>query len=493
MTASLLTIKFGDHSISWLRSRATAVAASRPRPPPFPLDLFPALLPSPYLFFFAMTAFQTGGTGAIDAAFLPVSPWPAPRLRSARWPCLRRRFPPPSVGATTLSLSGGTNVAASPPHPPPRPLPWLPPRPLGAPPPLLLAPMEVLGDVRFRTAFATVGGVEEMVTEFMRIPDPPAGHPYTRRAMRGLLARKYPPRGEATLRVGHGTRSEGGVGFFGDRAWPDGGGIDLVGGGGGGAGPHQALLAPQIMGGDPGALALAVEVLVEEHGAHRVDLNAGCPSKRVTSRGAGSSLLAAPASLAEALAAMVAASPSVPGEGGGAGGAVPITVKLRSGYDCATDFDTIIDAVTRAGVAGLTLHPRTKAQAYTGRADWGLIARARRITPLPVVGNGDVRSGADAAALMTATGADGVMVGRGAVADPWVFGDVWSALGGAGEGRGSQRQWASEERFWRTYYAAHVRGGGRRGDRDHVAALKMMVSTFFSCAFLSVGDGVCPR
>lgn len=440
----------------------------------------------------------SGGAGRpAPPAFLPPPPtWTPPRPA----PAVPRRRPPlsaPTCGASPPS-----------PHPPSRHLPWLPPRPPGTPPPLLLAPMEVLGDVRFRTALAGVGGVEEMITEFIRIPDPPPGHPYTRRAMRGLLGRKYPPRGQSALRVrGQGGGGGGGGGGIWGAGSAGGGGLVLPaavagagapligGGGGGGAGPGEALLAPQIMGGDPAALALAVEVLVEEHGAHRVDLNAGCPSKRVTSRGAGSSLLTAPAALAEALAAMVATSPSLPGgwgAGGGtaaaAGGAVPITVKLRSGYDCTTSFDTLIDAVTGAGVAALALHPRTKAQAYTGRADWGLIARARTLTPLPVVGNGDVRGGGDGAALVAATGADAVMVGRGAVADPWVFGDIWAALGGGGGGgRGAPRCWASEESFWRTYYAAHVRGGGRRGDRDHLSALKMLVSTLPAARWFGPG------
>ncbi|OSX81140.1 hypothetical protein BU14_0025s0022 [Porphyra umbilicalis] len=287
--------------------------------------------------------------------------------------------------------------------------------------------MEVLGDARFRAALGTVGGVDEMVTEFIRIPDPPAGHPYTRRAMRSLLGRKYPPRGRPALRTPDGgVRGAGDGGSAaaaaaaaaaaGGGAW---GGAPPAAAAGGGAAPGHAPLAPQLMGGDPTALALAVEVLVEEHGAHRVDLNAGCPSKRVTARGAGSSLLATPAALAEALAGMVGADASAPAWAPARGGAVPVTVKLRSGYGCCSDFDAIIAAVTGAGVAGLALHPRTKVQGYGGAADWALIGRARARTPLPVVGNGDVRTGADAAALVAATGGLPDVTVQQLTARPW--------------------------------------------------------------------------
>ncbi|GFR50969.1 hypothetical protein Agub_g13291, partial [Astrephomene gubernaculifera] len=234
-------------------------------------------------------------------------------------------------------------------------------------PPLFLAPMENLADRSFRRALATtVGGFDEACTEFMRVPgraDNPAA------AVRGVVS------------------------------WYD--ACEL------GAVP----LGAQIMGSHPEMMGMAARFLVQERGAPRVDLNAGCPANTVTGHGAGSSLLRSPEQLGELVAAVVAA----------VGGAAPVSVKLRAGFDDTTLFEENLLAVQEAGASFISLHPRTRRQCYSGAADWGLVARAVELLDIPVVGNGDVVSAERALALLRETGCHGVMVGRGAVQDPLLF------------------------------------------------------------------------
>jgi len=255
----------------------------------------------------------------------------------------------------------------------------------GPRPALLLAPMELLGDRVFRRAHArAAGGCDEYCTEFLRVPD--RGPPPSPRLVRGL-AGKYDP-GEL----------EG-----------------------------RAPLAVQVMGASPERLAGVVRALVAR-GAGRVDLNCGCPANTVTGKGAGSSLLRDPLRVEACVAAMVEA----------AEGRVPISVKMRSGFESVALFEDNALALQAGGAAFCSVHPRTKRQGYRGRADWTLIARAARILDIPVVGNGDVTSAGAALALLRETGCDGVMVGRGAVSDPFIFHRIAAALAaeeGAGGGR----------------------------------------------------------
>jgi len=259
----------------------------------------------------------------------------------------------------------------------------------GAPPPrpaLLLAPMELLGDRAFRRAHAlAAGGVDEYCTEFLRVPD--RGPPPSPRLVRGLVG-KYDP-GEL----------EG-----------------------------RAPLAVQVMGASPERLAAVVGALVAR-GAGRVDLNCGCPANTVTGKGAGSSLLRDPLRVEACVTAMVEA----------AEGRVPISVKMRSGFESVALFEDNARAVQAGGAAFCSVHPRTKRQGYRGRADWSLIALAARLLDIPVVGNGDVTSAGAALALLRETGCDGVMVGRGAVSDPFIFHRITAALAAEEEGGDGDR------------------------------------------------------
>jgi tRNA-dihydrouridine synthase C len=283
----------------------------------------------------------------------------------------------------------------------------------GGCPALFLAPMEGLADTPFRVALAaTVGGFDEACTEFIRIP---GAMPETRAQMLKAAARLT-------------------EGAYDARELGD------------------TPLAAQLMGSIPAFLGAAAAHLAGPRlSAHRVDLNCGCPANTVTGRGAGSSLLREPALLRSCVAAIAAA---VAPAGGVA------SVKLRAGFDDASLFDANLEAALAAGAAFVTLHPRTRAQGYSGAADWALIARAvSRAAGVPVVGNGDVTSAARATALLAMSRCDGVMVGRGAATDPLIFRRIRALYAHGGDAVAAAASiCADEERFLveafvRRYYA----------------------------------------
>ncbi len=175
---------------------------------------------------------------------------------------------------------------------------------------------------------------------------------------------------------------------------------------------REPLLSVQIYGGDPTAMARAAE-LAAERGARIVDVNMGCPVKKVTRSTAGSALMTVPERAAAVVAAMVRA----------VGPAVPVTAKIRAGWDednrNAPEFGRRLED---AGVAAIAIHPRTRSQGYTGRADWGMIrALKEAVTSVPIIANGDITSAADADRVVVETACDGVMVGRAALGNPWIF------------------------------------------------------------------------
>jgi len=169
----------------------------------------------------------------------------------------------------------------------------------------------------------------------------------------------------------------------------------------------------QLSGHDPEHLAQAAR-LAEEAGADIVDLNMGCPASNVTKAGAGSALLK-DIRLAEACVSALVKAVSV-----------PVTVKMRAGWDANQrdraeylDFLRMFEAV---GVQALAIHPRTRSQQYEGHADWSLIARAVEAgVSYPIIGNGDVVLAADAHRMAQETGCQGVMIGRAALTNPWIF------------------------------------------------------------------------
>lgn len=232
---------------------------------------------------------------------------------------------------------------------------------------LILAPMEGVGDRCFRKAMASIGGFNEAVRDFLRVP---------KNAHVKSLAREY----------------------CADELSP-------------------IPLAAQLMGSDLDLMAdMAREI--EKRKAPRIDLNCGCPSNTVTGRGAGSSLLKDPNSIYQVAKALVSAV------------SIPVTIKMRSGYEDTSLFKENLLAAQESGARYITLHPRTKVEGYGPPARWDLIAEAKSIVKIPVVGNGDILTVEDALSMLRQTGCDALMIGRGSVTNPFLFHQIHSHFSG---------------------------------------------------------------
>ncbi|EDY62605.1 dihydrouridine synthase [Streptomyces pristinaespiralis ATCC 25486] len=177
----------------------------------------------------------------------------------------------------------------------------------------------------------------------------------------------------------------------------------------------------QLYGVDPVTVGKAVRMIVDEDLADHIDLNFGCPVPKVTRKGGGSALPFKRPLLRAILHEAVTNA-----------GALPVTMKMRKGID--DDHITYLDAgriAVEEGVTAIALHGRTAAQHYGGTADWDAIARLKEHVPeIPVLGNGDIWSAADALRMMRETGCDGVVVGRGCLGRPWLFADLVAAFEG---------------------------------------------------------------
>jgi nifR3 family TIM-barrel protein len=182
----------------------------------------------------------------------------------------------------------------------------------------------------------------------------------------------------------------------------------------------------QVFGAHPEIVAKAA-ALAEAHGADVVDINMGCSVPKVLKGRAGAALMA-DAERAEAMVGAVVSAVRV-----------PVGVKLRTGWrDRGEDAAALAGRCERAGAAVVAVHPRWVGQRFRGAADWSVIARVKEALDIPVIGSGDVRCAADAVRMQGETGCDGVMVGRAALGNPWIFGEVAAALRGeAGPGRPS--------------------------------------------------------
>ncbi|MFG3494028.1 tRNA dihydrouridine synthase DusB [Streptomyces sp. NPDC047928] len=179
----------------------------------------------------------------------------------------------------------------------------------------------------------------------------------------------------------------------------------------------------QLYGVDPVTVGKAVRMIVDEDLADHIDLNFGCPVPKVTRKGGGSALPYKRPLLRAILNEAVSNA-----------GDLPVTMKMRKGID--DDHITYLDAgriAVEEGVTAIALHGRTAAQHYGGTADWDAIARLKEHVPeIPVLGNGDIWSADDAVRMMRETGCDGVVVGRGCLGRPWLFGDLVAAFEGTG-------------------------------------------------------------
>ena len=167
-------------------------------------------------------------------------------------------------------------------------------------------------------------------------------------------------------------------------------------------------IAAQLFGADAEVMAAAA-ALVEDLGFDQVDINLGCPAKKVVKCG-GSGLLRDLKLLERVLTAVRAAVK------------IPVTIKMRSGWDdanvVAVDVARMAEGI---GVEAVAVHPRTRMQGYSGQADWSVIARVKQAVAIPVIGNGDIRSPEDAEQMVAQTGCDAVMIGRTAATNPWIF------------------------------------------------------------------------
>jgi tRNA-dihydrouridine synthase B len=173
--------------------------------------------------------------------------------------------------------------------------------------------------------------------------------------------------------------------------------------------PEERPIAMQLSGNDPELVASAAKV-VEELGPDIIDINCGCPSPKVTGGGHGSALLRDLPKLSKLLEAVRA---SVQ---------LPITLKFRAGWDeQSLNYLETAKRAEAAGIAAIALHPRTREQGYKGEADWSRVAEVKQAVSIPVIGSGDVVDAHSALERLRTSGADGVMIGRGAMANPWIF------------------------------------------------------------------------
>ena len=274
---------------------------------------------------------------------------------------------------------------------------------------LIIAPMEGVGDRCFRKAMQAIGGFDEAVTEFIRVPS---------NAHVKSLAAIYQS----------------------DEISP-------------------FPLAAQIMGSDPALMAdMAVEL--ERRGAPRIDLNCGCPSNTVTGRGAGSSLLKDPDFLyanAKAIAAAISC---------------PMSIKMRSGYEDISLFKENLLAAQESGAKFITLHPRTKVDGYGPPARWDLIAEAKTLLKIPLVGNGDILTAEDALQMLKMTNCDALMIGRGSVINPFIFHHIRACF----TEKPFQPEWKMIEGYFQAYLNEIPLNSSSKGK---VNKLKQLMSMLF--------------
>ncbi len=165
----------------------------------------------------------------------------------------------------------------------------------------------------------------------------------------------------------------------------------------------------QIFDDDPQRL-LQAALILEKNGPDIIDVNMGCSSRNVSNRGAGAGLLKDPQKIKEIMSLLVARLK------------VPVTAKIRLGWDDATrNYLEVTRILQDCGASAITVHARTRRQEYSGISNWSTIAEIKKISRIPIIGNGDVKSLSDAARLINQTGCDAVMIGRAAIGNPWVF------------------------------------------------------------------------
>ena len=187
--------------------------------------------------------------------------------------------------------------------------------------------------------------------------------------------------------------------------------------------PDELPGAVQLFGSDPSVMAEAAKIVAAGTAGGAIptaiDLNFGCPVKKIVSNGEGSALMRDPKKMEAIVSAVVKATP------------LPVTVKIRAGWDASEkNAAECARAAEAAGCAAIFLHARTRSQFYSGSADLSVIAEVKQAVGIPVVGNGDITNAESALRMLAETGCDGLMIGRAAVGRPFVFREIRAALNG---------------------------------------------------------------
>jgi tRNA-dihydrouridine synthase B len=181
---------------------------------------------------------------------------------------------------------------------------------------------------------------------------------------------------------------------------------------------EEKPLSVQIFGSDPCLMAEAA-AMVEDSGADILDINLGCSVKKVLKTGSGAALMKTPEKVEKILWAV---RKSI---------RIPLTVKMRTGWDkSGSEAFKIAEIAEAAGVNGITVHPRLATQGFGGKADWSLIAAVKKNVSIPVIGNGDIMTPEDVLVMKKETNSDGIMIGRAAIGNPWIFSQALSLMKG---------------------------------------------------------------
>ena len=174
--------------------------------------------------------------------------------------------------------------------------------------------------------------------------------------------------------------------------------------------PDEHPAAAQIFGHEPETMAEGARIALEKSGCDIIDINMGCPAPKIAGNGDGSALMRSLPLASRVIEAVVKAVN------------VPVTVKFRKGWDeGSVNCVEFARMAEQSGAAAIAVHGRTRAQQYSGRADWDAIRAVKQTVSIPVIANGDVAVPEDAVRILEYTGADGAMTGRGALGDPWIF------------------------------------------------------------------------
>ena len=185
--------------------------------------------------------------------------------------------------------------------------------------------------------------------------------------------------------------------------------------------PEEKPLSVQIFGSQPEVMAEAAR-LVESAGADVIDVNFGCAVRKIIKTGSGVALMRTPDTAAAVIRAVREAV------------AIPLTVKLRSGWNPTGDQAFEISKIAEScGVDAIAIHPRTATQGFSGHADWAIIREIKKRVAIPVIGNGDIFSAEDAIAMLAQTECDAIMIGRMAIGNPWIFSHVRARMRGETE------------------------------------------------------------